>query len=373
MAAETFKVGERDFRLPGLGSYLQTAANKGDASAIILGILTLVLIVVLLDQLVWRPLLAWAEKFKLEMVENDNPPTSWFFDLTGRSRLATGFTSRVVIPLIKALDRRLGGPLKATRPRLQSQNKPLWRRALELLALLIFGGAILYGVVQALQLLVVLPIDAWGRIVLAALATGLRVTTALVIALLWTIPVGVAIGINPRLAALLQPLVQILASIPATALFPIILLILVDLPFGLNSAAILLMLLGTQWYVLFNVIAGATALPQDLKDIARMFRINGWARWRTLILPALFPYLITGLVTAGGGAWNASIVAEFTEFNNRTYSVTGLGAIISQATADANYPLLLAGTLTMIGVVVTINRLFWRRMYRLAEEKYHMD
>jgi NitT/TauT family transport system permease protein len=167
--------------------------------------------------------------------------------------------------------------------------------------------------------------------------------------------------------------VQILASIPATALFPIILLLLVDLPFGLNTAAILLMLLGTQWYVLFNVIAGASALPQDLKDIASMFKINGWIRWRTLILPALFPYLITGLITAGGGAWNASIVAEYTEFNARAYSVTGLGAIISQATANADYDLLLAGTLTMIVVVLLINRFFWRRLYRVAEEKYRMD
>jgi NitT/TauT family transport system permease protein len=371
MAAETFKVGDRDFRLPGLGSYLQKAANSGDTSAIVFGVVTLVLLVVLLDQLVWRPLLAWAEKFKIELVENDNPPTSWFFDVLGRSRLATALTSRIVVPAVRRLDMRFGGALKASVR--DAQAVPGWRKALRLGVTLVVALVIVYGGVRAVQLLATLTLQEWGHVFVAALFTGLRVAVALIIALLWTIPVGVAIGTNPRLAQLLQPAVQILASIPATALFPIILLLLVDLPFGLNTAAILLMLLGTQWYVLFNVIAGASALPQDLKDIASMFKINGWIRWRTLILPALFPYLITGLITAGGGAWNASIVAEYTEFNARAYSVTGLGAIISQATANADYDLLLAGTLTMIVVVLLINRFFWRRLYRVAEEKYRMD
>lgn len=371
MAAETFKVGDRDFRLPGLGSYLQKAANSGDSSAIIFAVLTLVLLVVLLDQLIWRPLLTWAEKFKIELVENDNPPTSWFFDVLSRSRLATALTSSVVVPAVRRLDRRFGGPMKAQS--LDMRPIPTWRRILRLGLAIIVGLALLYGGVRAVQLLATLTLQEWGQIFVAAIFTGLRVAAALIIALLWTIPVGVAIGTNPRLAQLLQPVVQILASIPATALFPIILLVLVNLPFGLNTAAILLMLLGTQWYILFNVIAGASALPQDLKDIASMFKISGWARWRTLILPALFPYLITGLITAGGGAWNASIVAEYAEFNARAYSVTGLGAIISQATAKADYDLLLAGTLTMILVVILINRFFWRRLYRLAEEKYRMD
>ncbi len=371
MAAETFKVGDRDFRLPGLGSYLQKAANEGNSGAIVLGVAVLVLLVVLLDQLVWRPLLAWAEKFKIEMVENDNPPTSWFYELINRSHLADSFTRHVFLPLIKSLDRRLGGALSAAAT--PEPRAPGWRSVVRIVILVGVVAAFAFGGFRAVQLLATLPVQEWGRIAVAALATGARVSAALVIALLWTVPVGVAIGTNPRLASFLQPGVQILASIPATALFPIILLILVDLPFGLNSAAILLMLLGTQWYVLFNVIAGATALPQDLRDIARMFKIDGWARWRTLILPALFPYLITGLITAGGGAWNASIVAEYAEFNNRTYAVTGLGALISQATASADYSLLLAGTLTMILVVIMLNRFFWRRLYRLAEEKYRMD
>jgi NitT/TauT family transport system permease protein len=163
------------------------------------------------------------------------------------------------------------------------------------------------------------------------------------------------------------------ASIPATALFPVILLALVALPGGLNAAAVLLMLLGTQWYILFNVIAGTTAIPQDLRYTTDLLRFSKINRWRKLILPALFPYLVTGLITAGGGAWNASIVAEYTTFNAKTYNVTGLGALISEATAKGNYGLLAASTLTMITIVICLNRFFWRRLYRLAEEKYRME
>lgn len=371
MAAETFRVGERDFRLPGLGSYLQEAANQSDGGAIVGGLLALILIVVLLDQFIWRPLLAWVENFKLEMVENDNPPQSWFFDLTRRSNLATGFVSMVVNGLFRWLDKRFGRSAKA-------RVEPTNRRAglgKVIARLLLFAIVILIGftVFEASQLLFQVRADEWGHIVVGTLSTALRVAVALIVALLWTIPLGVAIGTNPQLANFLQPIVQIAASIPATALFPVLVLVLINLPFGLNGAAILLMLLGTQWYLLFNVIAGASALPQDLKDIAQMFKLKGWLRWRTMILPALFPYIITGLITAGGGAWNASIVAEYTTFGGETYSVTGLGAIIASATDASNYGLLLAATLTMIGVVICINRFFWRRLYRLAEEKYRLD
>jgi NitT/TauT family transport system permease protein len=324
MAAETFTVGNRDFRLPGLGSFLQEAAKTNNPGAIAAGIATLVLVVVLLDQLVWRPLLAWADKFKLEMVESDNPPTSWFLNFLNRSRLATALTRLSLMRALRRLDRRFGGALK---PGIVGENgdrggAATWLRRL-LLALVVMAA--LYGGFRLGQLLVTVSLAEYGRIFVSALATALRVVAALVITVLWTIPLGVAIGSNPRLATLLQPLVQVAASIPATALFPVILLALVAVPGGLNIAAVLLMLLGTQWYVLFNVIAGATAIPQDLRyttDLLRLSRVN---RWRKLILPALFPYLITGLITAGGGAWNASIVAEYSTFGDKTYSVTGLG------------------------------------------------
>jgi NitT/TauT family transport system permease protein len=370
IAAETFTVGSKDFRLPGLGSYLQTAASENNTKSILLGIATLILVVVLLDQLIWRPLLAWADKFKLEMVESDNPPTSWFLDLLGHSRLAHGLNTRVLNRALNAVDSRLGGASQPEEVSRSGSSVALWlRRIIGIL----FAVGVLYLAFELARLLITVPLNEYGQIVVGTLATFLRVIIALMITLLWTVPLGVAIGSNARLATFLQPVVQIAASIPATALFPIMLLALVKLPAGLNIAAVLLMLLGTQWYVLFNVIAGTTAIPQDLRYTTDLLRFDRIHRWRTLILPALFPYLVTGLITAGGGAWNASIVAEYTTFNSKTYSVTGLGSLISAATATGNFGLLAAATLTMIIVVISLNRFFWRRLYRLAENKYRME
>ena len=241
---------------------------------------------------------------------------------------------------------------------------------------LLIGGLwilLLFGVLRVVQFLMLVPTPEWVGILLGLLATLARVVVALLFALLWTIPVGVLIGTNPRLAGFLQPLVQIAASVPATALFPIFLLFLLSLPAGLDIAAVLLMLTATQWYLLFNIIAGASAIPKDLKFSATLLQLNGVQRWRTLILPALFPYLVTGAITASGGAWNASIVAERVIFRGQVLQITGIGATIAQATADGNYPVLLAATLSMILLVVLINRLVWRRLYRLAEEKYRME
>jgi len=185
--------------------------------------------------------------------------------------------------------------------------------------------------------------------------------------------VGYVIGTRPRLARVLQPLAQVLAAVPATALFPVILLFMIRLPFGLNLAAVLLMLMGTQWYLLFNIIAGASAIPRDLRDTTDLLRLGRVARWRTLILPSLFPFIVTGAITASGGAWNASIVAEFVEFGGTTHKTLGVGSAIASATNDADYAMLLAGTLALVGTVVLINRTFWGRLYRLAEERFRME
>jgi NitT/TauT family transport system permease protein len=230
-----------------------------------------------------------------------------------------------------------------------------------------------YGAFLAVQTLFTLSLAQWLELGVALIATFLRVTVAMLIALAWTIPVGVAIGSNPTLARWLQPVVQIAASVPATALFPAFLLLFLVLPNGLNIAAVVLMLMGTQWYLLFNIIAGASAIPQDLKHTAALLHLSPAARWRTLTLPALFPFIITGAITASGGAWNASIVAEYTEFGGEIRSVTGIGATIAHATADGEFALLLAATLVMILAVVAINRLLWHRLYVLAEERFRME
>ncbi|MDQ7829993.1 MAG: ABC transporter permease subunit [Armatimonadota bacterium] len=370
MAAEMFTVGRRDFRLPGLGAYLKQAAVEGDVQALVRGLLALVLVIVLLDQLVWRPLLAWADRFKLELVEASPPPRSWFYDAWSASALAAWLGHRVLAPAVEWLDTRLGTRWRAEEA-LGAHGRP-WRWAARVVltaaaALLAWQGA------RAVGLLVRVPPASWAAIVLGLMATSARVAAALVVALAWTLPVGVAIGMRPRLAAWVQPLTQIAASIPATAVFPALLVILTGVPGGLTVAAVVLMLLGAQWYLLFNIIAGAAAIPAELRQTVTLLQLGAADRWRVLLLPALFPFLVTGVITAAGGAWNASIVAEYVEFGGRTLTTTGIGALIARATAGGDYSLLLAATLAMILAVVAVNRLVWRRLYRLAEESFRMD
>lgn len=370
MAAEIFTVGERDFRLPGLGAYLHEAANQGNLSAIGWGLGVLVLIIVLLDQFVWRPLLAWSDRFKVEMIENDNPPQSWFYEWLHSSWFYIQVSQHILQPLRERIDTRLQTQPLPVADSSSEEKKPSFLASLPRLILI---GVIAYGAFRAVQLLEMVSLADWLDMGLGVLATSLRVLIALFLALLWTVPVGVAIGTNPRLAAVLQPVVQIAASVPATALFPMLLLFMLTLPGGLNIAAVGLMLMGTQWYLLFNVIAGASAIPQDLKYSAKLMGLNGWTRWTTLILPSLFPYLITGAITASGGAWNASIVAEYVQFSGNTYAAKGIGATIATATATGNYPLLLAATLFMVLVVVLLNRFIWRPLYQIAEDQYRME
>jgi NitT/TauT family transport system permease protein len=369
MAAEIFTVGSKDFRLPGLGAYLQEAANQGDFRSIAYGLTALILTIVALDQFVWRPLLAWADRFKVEMTESDEPPTSWFYDLIRTSRLFLWISS-----LSEKANERFDHWMIRRAPMKADWNGNGSKRDWKLVAFyLLIGIFILYGGYRAALMLISVPWSQWGQIAIGVLATFLRVSVSLVIALLWTIPVGVAIGTNRRVATVLQPIVQVTAAVPATAIFPVLLLFFINMTGGLNIAAIFLMLMGTQWYLLFNIIAGASAIPQDLKYTSSLLQLSKWERWRTLVLPALFPYIITGSITASGGAWNASIVAEYVHFGGKTLFATGVGSLISQATASGDYPLLLASTLSMILTVVLTNRLFWRRMYRTAEEKYRME
>ena len=280
MAAEIFNVGSRDFRLPGLGSYLQTAANEGNLRAVILGVATLVLVIVLLDQFVWRPLIAWTDKFKVDMVEGDEPPRSWFLDLISRAWVIEQFGTRIWRPFSEWVDRgfqrRTSGVIASLEP---SGEATASRLAIGILTAFLLVA--LYGGYRAATLLATLPGSAWADLGKGIVATFLRVSVALAITLIWTIPVGVFIGTNRRLAAILQPIVQVVASIPATALFPVMLLALLQAPGGLNIAAVLLMLMGTQWYLLFNVIAGAAAIPQDLLYTTDLLRLSSLDRWRT--------------------------------------------------------------------------------------------
>ncbi len=369
MACEMFVLGTRDLRLPGLGSYLQTAANAGDMHAILWGLAVMIAVIVIMDQLVWRPVIAWSEKFKFEQVEAAQTPRSPVLDLLRRSRVISRVNRATLVSAREALTRHFARKYASGHVGHASRLRKWFAVPLSLAAL----AGLLYAVARMILTLATLSGPEIHSILWGTGATFLRVEFTLVLAGLWTVPTGVYIGLHPRLSAVAQPLAQIAASVPATALFPIVLLVLIRAGGGLGIGSILLLLLGTQWYILFNVIAGASAIPTDLKEVCDIYRLGRLERWRRLILPGIFPYLITGFVTASGGAWNASVVAEYVRFKNQVFSTTGLGAVINQATDSGNFRLLLGATVVMSVVVVTVNRLIWRPLYGLASTKYKLE
>jgi NitT/TauT family transport system permease protein len=370
MACEMFVLGKRDFRLPGLGSYLQTAAGSGDTHGMLWGSVAMILIIVATDQLIWRPLIAWSDKFKFEQVESASRVTSPLLHVMQHSSVVAWVKRVAIVPIEERIYRRLAE--RRPDPGEAGSRHPVRSRIL--LAITAATAVLIVGIaaVRALGLLRGISSGELGELLRGAGATFLRVNASLLIASAWTIPAGVAIGFHPRLARIAQPLAQIAASYPATAIFPILLIGLVRLGGGLGIGSIALMLLGTQWYILFNVIAGATAIPSDLKEVAALYHFTTWQRWKTVILPGIFPYLITGLVTASGGAWNASIIAEYFQLKGHTMQTLGLGAQISAASDQGRFSILLLATIIMALMVVTINRLVWRRLYRLAESKYRL-
>ena len=374
MACEMFQLKNRNFELPGLGSYIQNATYDGDVRALLSGIATIVLIVVATDQLIWRPLIAWSDKFKFEQVEASDSVSSPILTLLQRSRLVGTLTGRLWARIEEPVYRRLA---RSQRARMVQPIDLDGARARPTVWYWLVGAA--FSVVitwGAMQCGLMLRHITWGELRLllgGAAATFLRVNASLLLSALWTVPVGVAIGFNPKLARVVQPVAQVLASVPATAFFPILLIGLLKIGGGLGIGSIVLMLLGTQWYILFNVIAGAMSIPSDLKEAASLYKFTNWQRWTTLILPGIFPYLITGMVTASGGAWNASVFAEYANVQNRTIQTIGLGAQIDTATADGNFPILLLATILVALMVVTMNRLVWRRLYRLAETRYKLE
>ncbi len=376
MACEMFHFRSRDFRLPGLGSYLQTAADAGNGRAIAWGLATMIAIIVATDQIVWRPLIAWSDKFKFEQVESSKRVASPILHLLTQSHALQALREHTSEPLGERLYARLAKRREErVRSLAASPEGPVRTAAAGVIGWVVLTAAvavILYMARQTVALVRPVGGAEYLQLLKGAAATFARVNLSLILAAAWTIPAGVAIGFHPRLARLAQPLAQIAASVPATALFPVILLALVRLGGGLGIGSIVLMLLGTQWYILFNVIAGALAIPTDLKEVATLFRFSSVQRWKTVILPGIFPFLITGMVTASGGAWNASIIAEYFRLNNRTLETVGLGAQISAATEQGQFPILLLGTMVISLMVVTINRLVWRPLYRLSETRYKL-
>ena len=366
---EAFTLGDRDFRLPGIGSYMAVAIEKGDRRAMVWAIVAMTVMIVAVDQLLWRPLVAWSQRFRNAEIEGEAAPESWALNLVLRSR----FLRRL------RLRRRRRPRAPAALPPPESASVAPGVTGDRFRAALVAGlglaalAAALLGGWKLVGLLARVSAAQWLVVAGAVGTTGVRTFSALALAAAWTLPVGILIGRSAVWSRRLQPVVQIVASFPAPMLFPIVtgVLLVLRVPFG--AIAAVLMLLGAQWYVLFNVLAGASAIPHDLDEAAEIYAMKGRARWRMLFVPAVFPYLVTGLVTAAGGAWNASIVAETLNWRGATLEAFGVGSLITKATREADFPLLTAGVLTMSLAIVVLNRLVWRRLYHLAETKYSLN
>ena len=370
MVCEAFTLRTRDFRLPGLGAYMSVAIAHRDMPAVLAGIAAMVLMIVLVDACIWRPALIWAQKFRMEDTTSAEAQGSVVLSWLRRSSLAQAAMAKVAHPISEWLAMKANADHERSAQRAGREGAVSPARFLNAAAVWAGGIAAAWAAWQLLHLLSHLPLALWGQILAGAGLTLLRVSVAVLLGSLWAVPLGIWIGQSDRRRARFQPLVQVAASFPAPMLYPLILLVLQRLGIGLSVGAILLMLLGTQWYTLFNVIAGASAVPDDLREVARGYRFTSPQRWWMVWWPAVFPYLITGWVTAAGGAWNASIVAEYVSVGQQVAVAPGLGSLISVAASQGHYDLLAAGVLTMAVVVILVNRCCWKPLYRLAEVRY---
>ena len=381
---EAFQLKGKDFRLPGLGSYMSFAAEKGDNWAKLWGVIAMILMIVVLDQLLWRPLVVWGQKLRVEEGGSEDSMDSWFLDLLNRSQILRTFqglfqTKALVHGTTPLSAEGPAAPAQAPSPKetalvLSSRaSRERLARVVSIIAFFLLIASMGFGAWKVIELFSQVKLPQWLTIFEEAGVTLLRVLVTLVISSLWTIPVGLWIGLSPRLSRLSQPFVQVAASFPAPMLFSYVIIVMHFLGISLGWGSIALMVLGAQWYILFNVIAGSMAIPSDLLEAARMYRISGWARFTKVLMPGIFPYLVTGLVTSAGGTWNASIVAEYVTDKGQTLTAFGLGSQISQAASNEDFPMLASSVVVMSLMVVGFNRLVWKRLYRLAEEKYSLS
>jgi NitT/TauT family transport system permease protein len=368
MICESFVLGNKDYRLPGLGSYISVAVAKGDTVAMAWAVFAMAVMIIVLDQLFWRPLVVWAQKFRMEETGQKEEASSWFLEILQKSNFIAWF-ERGVRHLMKPRLSKIRHADAAMTPGFARRASRFAAPAAFVIMLLLLGT----GAWRLVGLVANVPGRAWAEIIFASGLTLSRVFAAVALGTLWALPCGIAIGVSPRLSRLLQPVAQVLASFPAPMLFPaaIAAMFALNIPLGWGSVA--LMLLGTQWYILFNIIAGAMAVPADLQEAATSYKLSAFDKFFKLYVPTAMPYLVTGWITAAGGAWNASIVAEYVTYKQKTISAFGLGSQISMAAEHADFPRLAAAVMVMSAVVVLLNRALWHNLFNFARQRYSIN
>ena len=369
VASEAITVGKTTITLPGIGSWLALAIEHKDIAAVAEGVATMAVVIVLYDQLMFRPIVAWADKFRFEQTASQEQPKSWLYDLIRRTRLLRQLFTPLswLVSLLSVAQWR---PPTVPPLRLSKNGEQIISWAwIALVAAATLGAFAVIWTYLSRSLTFADVLAASGY----AMATLLRVIVLIALTSLVWVPIGVWIGLRPAWAARLQPIAQFLAAFPANVLFPFAVAVIVGLRLNPNIWLSPLMVLGTQWYILFNVIAGASVMPGDLKEAAGIFGIRGWQWWRQVALPAIFPYYVTGAITASGGSWNASIVAEAVSWGDKHIEAAGLGAYIARATAAGDFPRVALGVAVMSVVVIAFNRILWRPLYSYAERRLRLD
>lgn len=366
VASEAISVSGHDIKLPGIGSYISLAIAQQNLPAIGWAILAMLIGILLYDQLLFRPLIAWADRFRFDAMSSEREPQSWLLDLLRRSEWVKALLERTAA----LAERTLAWGAERTRPTASNSNgfaRFPWSHRVADVIILLAALAAVWHILQFVRSEV-----GWaevGRVVWLGVLTMTRVLLLIALAAVIWVPIGIRIGLNPNVARIAQPVAQFLAAFPANLMFPLVVMFIAR--FSLNPDIWLspLMIFGTQWYILFNVIAGASGIPMELRLAARNFGLRGWLLWKRFLIPAVFPNLLTGLVTAAGGSWNASIVSEYVSWGDRTLVATGLGSYIAEMTSRGDFPRIALGIGVMSLFVVGFNRLLWNRLYDIAQER----
>ena len=368
VASEAITVGDKTITLPGIGAYVATAIDKGDLGAVGWSNVAIILVILLYDQLMFRPLVAWADKFRFEQTAAQVVPESWVLNLGRRARLL----GAALGPLGWIIHRISMISLPAPKIAVPTSRGP--SRALDGVWFILVAILTAFCVVRVFDYVSATLnwSDLWLTLLLG-LYTLIRVVVLIAIATVVWLPIGILIGLNPRLAEKIQPLAQFLAAYPANLVFPVASSFILYFHLNVDVWLSPLIIMGTQWYILFNVIAGATAFPTEMREAAKIFGVKGWMWWRKVGIPGVFPYFVTGAITASGGAWNASIVAEYIKWHDNTLEAHGIGAYIAEMTEKGDYPRIVLGIVVLSVIVLAFNRAFWRPVYQYAERKLRLD
>lgn len=385
IACEAFTLGDKEYRLPGVGAYMAVASEQGNTRAMVAGVIAMITIIMVLDFAIWHPILSWVRRFRLEDVPGVKPPEPYMVLAVKESRVfrylkflyRRKFTRRhpivdeIKTPTIHHFVNFKKLPLLGVEVEPKQWNS-FWRYAGHLLTVSLIA-AIIAGTFQLLKVLVGVTLTTWLILLKQTGLTFLRVMGALLLSTLWAVPAGIWIGTSAKRVRIAQPLIQIMASFPAPMLYPVVLTVFFSMGITLDWGSMFLLLMGVQWYVLFNVLAGSLRISQSLGDTLTLMNNSRWDKWKILYLPSVFPALVTGWVTAAGGAWNASIVAEYLSYNKKVIFTDGLGTAISAAAASGDSRTLAAALTLMVVVVLTFNRVVWSRVYKLAQTRFRMD